>query len=419
MFDRQRGTYAEVFAGHSKLVAAMVVDGVGTGLFLPFGIVYFLHTTSISLAAVGASLSAAALLALPAPLVVGPLIDRYGPRRIVAAGNALSAAAFAGYLVVGSVWQLIAAALLAGIGQATFWTATRSLVAAVADPEHRASWFALQTITRNVGYGAGAILGAVAVGSGGTGGYYLLAATNAASFLGAGGLVARAHVPHQANVVRETAPNQTKQSHAAAGYRQLVTDPTLLTISAVNIVFVLSNSVLSVLLAVYLTSVLHTATWLSGALFAGETVLVITAQASITSRANRYPRTNTLTVAALCYVVAFALLWSLAAATAWLVAVGLIVFLAAFAFAGMLQGPIINTLATDTAPPQNTGRYLGLYQLSWSLGGGIAPALLTFLLSANPSLPWITLMIGCGAAAAALRTKTLRTLRTNAAPTPA
>lgn len=408
MLAQRRENYAVVFAGHSKLVAAMVVDGVGTGLFLPFGIVYFLHTTSISLEAIGASLSAAALLALPAPLVAGPLIDRYGPRRMVAAGNMLSAAAFAGYLVVGSVWQLIAAALLASVGQAAFWTATRSLVAAVAGPEQRASWFALQTITRNIGYGAGAILGALAVASGEVVGYYLLAATNAASFLVAGTLVIAAHVPHHRPTVPQTAPNQAKQPPAAAGYRQIVIDPTLLIIGVINFVFVLSNSVLSVLLAVYLTSVLHTAAWLSGALFAGETVLVITAQASITSRANRYPRTTTLTAAAICYAFAFALLWSLSAAPAWLIACGLIVFLAAFAFAGMLQGPIINTLATDTAPPQNTGRYLAVYQLSWSIGGGIAPALLTSLLSANPSLPWITLILGCVAAVAALHTRTLQ-----------
>lgn len=59
------------FHGRGKLVAAMVVDSVGTGLFLPFVIVYFLHTTSMPLAVIGVSLSAGALAALPTPVAVG------------------------------------------------------------------------------------------------------------------------------------------------------------------------------------------------------------------------------------------------------------------------------------------------------------------------------------------------------------
>jgi MFS family permease len=389
----------------------MVVDGIGTGLFLPFGIVYFLHTTSISLTGIGASLSAAALLALPAPIAVGPLIDRYGPRRLVAAGNLLSAVAFASYLIVGSVWQLIAAAFVACLGQATFWTATRALVSVVAGPQHRASWFALQTVTRNVGYGAGAIAGALAVGSAGAAGYYLLAASNAASFVLAGSLVAGARVPVHRPASAETAPEQARNADEpgrTTGYRRLITDPTLLTMSAINIIFILCNSVLSVLLALYVTSVLHAAVWLSGALFAGETILVIGCQSSITSRANRCPRAAVLTIAAISFAFAFALLWSLSAATSSIVAPGLIIFLAAFAFGGMLQGPVINALVTDAAPTHNSGRYLALFQLSWSVGGAIAPALLTWLVSTNPALPWITLISGCALTAIALRTKTLR-----------
>ena len=411
MLSRRDGIVAVTFRGHGRLVAAMVVDGIGTGLFLPFGIVYFLHTTSISLAAIGASLSAAALLALPAPIAVGPLIDRYGPRRLVAAGNLLSAAAFASYLIVGSVWQLIAAALVASLGQATFWTATRALVTVVADPEHRASWFALQTVTRNVGYGAGAIAGALAVGSAGAAGYYLLAASNAVSFVLAGSLVAGARVPEHRPASPEPERKHTSNTDERGRtmrYRQLITDPTLLTISAINIIFILCNSVLSVLLALYLTTVLHTAVWLSGALFAGETILVIGGQAAITNRANRHPRPAVLTLAAISFAGAFALLWSLSATASSIVVPGLITFLAAFAFAGMLQGPVINALVTDAAPTHNPGRYLALFQLSWSIGGAIAPALLTWLLSTNPALPWITLIAGCSLTVLALRTKTLQ-----------
>src|ERR1700683_2330545 len=121
------------FHARGNLVAAMVVDSVGTGLFVPFAIIYFLHTTSLPLAVIGLSLSAAALAALPTPVAVGVLVDRFGPQRVVGAGNLVSAAAFIAYLFVDSKWQLVAAAFVASFGQAMFWTATRSLIAAITE----------------------------------------------------------------------------------------------------------------------------------------------------------------------------------------------------------------------------------------------------------------------------------------------
>jgi MFS family permease len=404
-------TFRETFQGHGTLVAAMIVDGIGTGLFLPFGIVYFLHTTAISLAVIGAGLSAAALAALPAPVAAGAMIDRFGPRRVVAAGNLLSATAFLGYLFVGSAWQLVVAAFVASAGQATFWTATRVLVGVVAGPSRRAHWFALQTTTRNLGYGLGAIAGAVAIGQAGRAGYLSLAAVNAASYLIASVLVLRASIPDGP----EQSPRAAGESHREAsapaapgpGYRQLLTDRGLLLISSINVSFVLCTSVLSVLLAVYLSTALHAAVWLTGALFAVDTIFVITCQTTITSRASGHDRVSILTIAAGAFAVSFALLWALAGVPAWLIVPGLIIAVTVFAIAGMLQGPIINALAVDMAPPQSPGRYLAIYQLSWSLGGGLAPALLTSLTTLSAALPWITLIAACALAVLALHTASI------------
>jgi MFS family permease len=403
---RVHGAYREVFRGHGLLVGAMVVDGVGTGLFLPFGIVYFLHTTSIPLAVIGVGLSAAALAALPTPVAVGGLIDRFGPRRVVAAGNLISAAAFLGYLFVDSAWQLVIAAFLASAGQATFWTATRVLVGVVAGPSRRAHWFALQTTTRNLGYGLGAIVGAVAVSQAGRAGYLALAAVNAASYLIAGMLVLCARIADRPPK-RSTPSAGTSQDDAPPrrpGYRRLLTDRGLLLISGVNMSFVLCTSVLSVLLAVYLSTALHTPVWLTGALFALDTAFVVTCQATIVNRVSGRDRVHILTVAAGGFAASFALLWALAGVPGWFIVPGLIIAVTVFAIAGMLQGPIINALAVDMAPPEVSGRYLAVYQLSWSLGGGLAPALLSWLLTLNAALPWVALIATCALAVWALHT---------------
>ncbi|MFF1799149.1 MFS transporter, partial [Kitasatospora sp. NPDC058263] len=78
-------------SGRTGLVGAHLIDSLGTGLILAFTLVYFARTTGLAVAAVGAAITAARLLALPTAIGVGPLIDRHGARVVAAAGNALSA----------------------------------------------------------------------------------------------------------------------------------------------------------------------------------------------------------------------------------------------------------------------------------------------------------------------------------------
>lgn len=398
---------ASAFRGRGMLVAAMVVDSIGTGLFLPFVVVFFLHMTTLPLAVIGASLSAAALAALPTPVLVGVLIDRFGAQRLVGGGNLVSAVAFFAYLVVGSAWQLVAAAFVAGVGQATFWTATRALVGVIAESNQRATWFALQTRARNAGYGLGGLLGAVAVSAGTRWGYQVLAAANAASYLLAAVLVLRwrdstvGSSSHAGEASRRAAAPDPRQQRPVS-YRALLTNRGLLLVSGTNLVFVLCASVLTILLAVYLTTVLGAPVWLSGALFTLDTVLVVTGQSAITRMVSRYHRPTVLKASAGCFAASFVLLWALSGAPSWLLVPGLVVAIAIFTLAEMLQGPLINALVVDLAPTSASGRYLAAYQLSWSLGAVAAPGLLTWLLTLDTALPWITLLGFCALAISAI-----------------
>src|SRR5215470_11079200 len=149
--------------GRRPFLAAMVADSVGTGMFLPFTVLYFVHAAGLTAAAVGVALTVAGFVVLPAPLAVAPAIDRLPARIVVAGGNLISCAALAAYLFVHSQLAVTAAAVAAGAGQATFWTGTRALIAEVARPGERRSWFALQTAIRSAGYGLGGLAGAAAV----------------------------------------------------------------------------------------------------------------------------------------------------------------------------------------------------------------------------------------------------------------
>src|SRR5262250_93776 len=130
----ERGARLRV-QGRRPLLAAMVTDSAGTGMFLPFTVLYFVHAAGLTVPEVGVALTAAAVAA--------------------------------------------------GAGQATFWTGTRALIAEVAAPGERRSWFALQTALRSAGYGLGGLAGAAAVSVHSPAAFKALAALDAASYLAA------------------------------------------------------------------------------------------------------------------------------------------------------------------------------------------------------------------------------------------
>jgi MFS family permease len=398
--------------GRGGLVAALVVDSLGSGLFVPFAVLYFLRTTTLSLTTVGAGLTLAGLVALPVPLALGQLIDRWQPKNVVAAGNLVSGAAFVGYLFVGSRLELVVAALAANIGQRTFWTATRALVAQIAGPADRRAWFAFQSMVRNAGYGVGGLLGAAAVSLHTVTAFHALALLNAVSYLAAALLLLRWTVP-----ASKSAPESASGPDAAAapphadqvmiGYRSVLSDRRLWIVTATNLVVVLCQSVLSVLLTVYVVDTLHEPAWAGGALYALNTALVVLAQTSITRITTHTRATAILRAAALSWTAGFGILWVLGVTHphgGGLLALGLLGFGVLFTVAEMLSSPTMNSLAVELAPPQALGRYLAIFQTSWSAGTALAPALLTWLLSLGPGWPWATLIALCAATIVATST---------------
>jgi MFS family permease len=108
------GTVRFVESARSQpgVVGAFFIDAPGTGMFLPFSLLFFLATTSLSLTRIGLGLSIAAVVRIPVTIVAGPLSDRFGPRTAIVSSQLLQAVGFVSYLFVHGFWQLVAAAVL-------------------------------------------------------------------------------------------------------------------------------------------------------------------------------------------------------------------------------------------------------------------------------------------------------------------
>lgn len=385
--------------GRRRLVGAHLVDSLGTGLLLAFTVLYFTRTTGLGVAAVGAAITLARLLALPTAILTGPLIDRFGARQAAACGNALSTVAYGGFLLAHQAWQIVLVCLLAQAGAVAYWTSSTGLVVlAAAGGGERTRWFALVQTLRNAGLGIGGALGSLVVAGGGTGGLRLLVLLNALSYAGATVLLARwrpAGAPGgPATPDRPGAP--------AGGYRRVLRDGRYVLLVGINLCSVFGSMIISMLLAVYLTEGLHQQAWVAGSLLVMNGVQVVLTQSVVARRLERFRPTRVLAAASLVNAVAFALFALMASAPGWAVLAGLHAAMFLFNAAETMATPFAEDLSVSLADPALRGRYLAVYQLSWNTGQALAPGLLTLLLVRGALWPWAFLAALAVAAVPAL-----------------
>src|SRR3954466_11768095 len=141
------------------LLSVVVIQFLGTGLVLPFHVVYLHEVRGFSLSDVGLLLGLPPLMGL---LVVGPggsAIDRIGARRVQLCVLSL--------LVVGDTLLAFAttrpmaplALAINGVAFGMMWPASQSLIARVTPPHLRQRYFGVNFTLINLGIGIGGVIG--------------------------------------------------------------------------------------------------------------------------------------------------------------------------------------------------------------------------------------------------------------------
>ncbi|WP_051926809.1 MFS transporter [Streptomyces durhamensis] len=386
--------------GAGRFVAAHTVDSLGTGLVFAFTVVYLTHATHLSLAEIGAALTLGNLLALPAPALGGPLLDRFGPKAVVAVANLVSAAGFAAFLAVRSAWQISLAHLVVQAGINLYWTAARSLVPLACVPGEERLWFGFVSSLRNLGIGAGAAVSATALALFGPSSLYVLVAANAGTFLCAAALFTTWKPARDPGA--PTPPDAPGHPGDGGGpvrrgsWQAVLRDGRYLLLIAANLAFVLAQMVPPVLLAVYVTGTLHAGAWIPGTLLVVNTAAVAVLTPAITRRSARHRPQRAIAGGFVVGAASFALFavpLATRGAPGWAVATVLVVAMLLFTLSEILSSPALNELSVACAPVEGNGRHQAAFQLSWSLGGAAAPVVLTALLSRQPVLPWLLLAL--------------------------
>src|SRR5689334_12412891 len=128
----------------------------GTGLILPFEIIYLHAVRGFSTATAGLVLATVMGTAAVVTLPSGALLDRFSAKRILIAGNVVNALGYGGLAFVDRPWQGFVCSAVGGAGFGFVGTAGQVLTLTLIPAEQRAASTALRRVAGNFGLGLGA-----------------------------------------------------------------------------------------------------------------------------------------------------------------------------------------------------------------------------------------------------------------------
>ncbi|HEY9327080.1 MAG TPA: MFS transporter [Streptomyces sp.] len=379
--------------GRRKIVLAAALDSLGSGFFLPFSFVYFTQGKSLPVVTVGTLLSSAAFLSLIGNIAAGPLVDRIGAQKVIVASNVVRAFAFAGYLVCDRMLTLFLLVLLNNIGESFFWPANNVLISLVSKTGETAQWFAMERSLRNGGIGLGGILAAVATSLRGHGAFDVIIVANVISFLGAGVLLATVYVPGPPAAESTPVTGRDPGGKIAGGYRGVLKDGRFIALCACNVLLALTDFVLTILLPEVFSTRSEVA-WMAGMFISLNTFLVMIGMPISVRLMEKRSHVSILKFASFLYAVSFIGMAIGSSGPTWVLIILTLGGVAIFTAAEIIQAPSVFAMASELSEAQSRGRYMSVFQLSFSIAVMAAPALIAVLLSHGTVAPWLVLTLG-------------------------
>lgn len=368
---------------HRRFVAAIVADTVGSGLFMPLTLLYFLAMTDLSLVQIGSAMSVSAVLTMPGAFVIGSLVDRFGPRRMMLAGNLVQAAGMLAYLWADSLLAVALWTALLNVGRQSFWGSFGNVVTAISAPGERELWFGFLQAVRNLGYSIGGVLAGIALQIGTDLAFQTVVVVNAVTFIVA--FVLLIDVPDHRAATPDDAPVE--------GWGTVLRDGAYLRLVLGQFGFVAGMMVLNFALPVYVAETIDLPGWVVGAIFTLNTAMVGLGQGLVVRRMTGQVRSRMMGLAQVAFVVSYGMFVVAGWLPVWLAVALMLLGAAVYTLGELTGGPVLSATAAEAAPDHLRGRYLGLFQLSWGIGGAITPLAFTWLLDRGPTTLWWVLTL--------------------------
>jgi MFS family permease len=366
------------------LQAGNAVSYFGTGLILPFEIIYLHQARDFPTATAGLVLAAVMGTAAVLTPISGALLDRFRAKPILIIGNLASALGFAGFAFVDRPWQAFVCSVVGGAGFGLANTANQVWSLTLVSAAQRASSIALRRVAGNFGLGSGATVAGFIVA------FANDLRTFQALYLFDGATFAVFALVVLVGIPNPHLANAASTSDRGTGFRAVAHDRLFLILIAANVVLVMTGGALfSNILAPFAKAHTPVGPGEIGVVIFINTFFIVVAQIPATRVVERMRRTHALAATGALFAIGLlavmlATLTS-SALTATSVLAGVAVVIAIGECAQFIVlGPII----AELAPPYLLGRYMSLYGLSFTAGVALGPAVGGALLATSPDAVW-------------------------------
>jgi MFS family permease len=357
-----------------------VMNSFGNGVVLPFLVIYLHDVRGFGLGVAGLVVAVSAAMQLTAGLLAGPLVDRLGPRPVLAGGLIMQAVGFGLFPLVRSPWHAFVLIAVEGAGSAGFWPSQSTLIARLAPAARRHAAYAQQRVTMNLGIGLGGLAGGLIATVAHPRSFTVLFLVDAATFLAYVAVLALIHDPGLA---------EEELGAGRASYGPVLRDRLFVGLWALNFLFVTAGYSLFNLVPPFARDHAHVSERQIGVFFFVNTALIVIVQLPISRALEGRRRMRALALMPALWIVAWLMLdagaYRLDATGAF---VAITVALAIFGIGECFHGPAHQALVAEIAPGHLRGRYFAVHSMSWGLAGTVGPAVGGFVLAWKPFALW-------------------------------
>ncbi len=394
------------------LLAASFVSSIGSGLTMPFLVIYMHQVRHIPLGISGLLIGGVAVLALPVSPLAGALVDRVGAREVVLVANVVQGLGIAGLATVHSVLTALPAMFVYGLGQAAAWPTWNALLGVmVKEDKVSILAFARNFQLLNLGLGIGAIVGGLVVHVREPGTFVAVYLVNGASALVV--VAALALLPRSAfrPTRQDHGPVLTTEAASKAGsrdqapqrgYRAVLGDGLFRRYLVTTTILMMAGyAALNTGFVAFATSVAKAGPGTIAAAFAANTGFIVLAQPLALRIVSRTKRTTALELVA----AAFAACWVVLAAAGLMPGSSaaralVIATMVVFAVGEVLLSPVSGPLVNELAPLALRGRYFAASAMCVTVANVVSPAISGAAIGAGLGIFLLGFFVACCGAAA-------------------
>ncbi len=337
-----------------------LISMTAQSLVWPFLTIFIRQQLGLPLMQITLLFTLQSIATMIATAAAGPAVDRFGRKGSMIIGTIMSSAA----LVIMSKadtylsWAVILCFYAAS--GVLFRLGSQAMVADMIEPGKRTEAYALLRTASNTGIAIGPAVGGFVITLSYTISFYTAAVVQI-------GLAVVAAFMIQETLTDEIRQQVDRTQGSTLGYGPLLRDRTFMSFWSVYLLFEMAAALVFTLLAVYIKEQYSIPENQFGFILGTNAAMVVVFQYSVSRVSKRYRPLPVMAISGIFYALGMAT-FALGSTffTFWL---GIVIMTTG----ELLLSPTATALVADLAPTNMRGRYMGLFGLSYRIGGGIGP----------------------------------------------